>query len=323
MKILAIFAILILAQQPAKMPESKRIAESNNTQITTKAATSNNQKKPAATVSAVNQLGRADSEAKTDDSDSKTRQEDRKIQRELVWFTGTLAAVGVLQLVIMFLQWLTYRRQAREMRRQRHEMVRQRTEISGQRIAAEGQLKIMQEQITLAKDSAKIAQDNINLVINKERARLKIFFKKFEPFTDFPEIFYDATISGTTDAFDVVGIIGFSLIPSNENVEKTPFRTIPIPLPNVIVSNMPDIHDNVRFPGRLTESDVEDINHGRKHVHIKGFLRYKDVFDNTWATDFHKMWVVIDLPYPPEDANVFRYWKDLIPQEEKKEEKAN
>jgi hypothetical protein len=52
--------------------------------------------------------------------------EDVAIQRKLAWFTGALVVVGVLQGVVMFLTWLVYRRQAREMRRQRHEMRQQR-----------------------------------------------------------------------------------------------------------------------------------------------------------------------------------------------------
>jgi flagellar biogenesis protein FliO len=52
---------------------------------------------------------------------TKTSDEELGIQQKLTWFTGVLAGVGVLQLVVMFLTWLVYRRQAHEMRRQRHE----------------------------------------------------------------------------------------------------------------------------------------------------------------------------------------------------------
>src|SRR5712692_1130147 len=54
----------------------------------------------------------------TQTSSKGTSDEDRSTQRKLTWFTGVLAGVGVLQLLVMFLTWLVYRRQAHEMRRQ-------------------------------------------------------------------------------------------------------------------------------------------------------------------------------------------------------------
>jgi hypothetical protein len=77
-------------------------------------------------------------------SSQQTPDEDRSTQQKLTWFTGVLAAVGVLQLVVMFLTWLIYRRQAREMRRQRHEMRQQRHMMWRQWKVMEGQLSQME-----------------------------------------------------------------------------------------------------------------------------------------------------------------------------------
>jgi hypothetical protein len=148
-----VIAVLIMAQQPAKAPESRGAAESNSAQSTAHArGTSSKQATstqatpiPAQTpVTTESQRSGATAKDHTATASQQSSNEDRATQRKLTWFTGVLASVGVLQLVVMFLTWLVYRRQAREMRRQRHEM-RQQRHIMWR------QWKAMGEQATLVK----------------------------------------------------------------------------------------------------------------------------------------------------------------------------
>jgi len=124
---LAIIAVA-LAIQPIKGPKEERTSEGGGTKNAATSEHSNKSQEPSHPTSApiTSQVSSERSKSSTDHDAN-----DVNIQRNIEIFTGVLAGVGVLQLVVMFLTWLIYRRQAREMRRQRHEMVRQRTELSG------------------------------------------------------------------------------------------------------------------------------------------------------------------------------------------------
>lgn len=189
-----------------------------------------------------------------------------------------------------------------------------------QREVMMGQLRTMQEQITaiseqtsVAKDSAKAAQDSINIIISKERARLKIRFRDVSLSAATPEILYTAAIYGTTDAFDVETLINLAII-SPENPQGDVWYGVPLGLRNVIRCENSEITKSVTFPSFLTKEAANDIYGGKKHVHIRGYIRYKDVFDNSWIINFQKMWIVVDR---------LQYWKDYGPKEANEETKAN
>jgi len=311
--------MFVFSTEPAKLPESKGAAQSNGTQIANKTDGSHNQENPSPPRTAVNQLSGANRENLTSDTDGHGHKEDREIQRELVWFTGTLAVVGVLQLVVMFLQWLTYKRQAHEMRRQRHEMVRQRTEISGQRVATEGQLKAMREQITkmteqteslkqsvlvaqdmatTAKDGAKAARDSVEMFISKERARLIVIapskrleasLKAWGP--DFP--YYDFLLEiahhGTTDAFNVRAQARLDI---NEKGKESRNRewTMSVSIPNIIRANtLPVV---LKIPATLNSEQFERIGSNDSTIHVFGKVAYEDTFGRSHETTFYYIWEV-------------------------------
>jgi hypothetical protein len=149
-----VFAIVILAQQPAKAPEGKGTAESNSAQSAAHAKSTKNKQTPSAQsppaskqtpVVMESQRSSTTATNHTETSSQQTSDEDRATQRKLTWFTGVLAGVGVLQLLVMFLTWLVYKRQAGEMRRSRHEMRRQRHVMFGQYKAMRDQIAQMEE----------------------------------------------------------------------------------------------------------------------------------------------------------------------------------
>jgi hypothetical protein len=113
-----VLAVLIFAQQPAKAPKSSRAAESNNANNASRTQkTDGNQQQPAQAAPESHSDTTAASNPIPTGS-QKASEEDRATQRKLIWFTGVLAGVGVLQLFVMFLTWLVYRRQATIMTRQ-------------------------------------------------------------------------------------------------------------------------------------------------------------------------------------------------------------
>ncbi len=118
-----ILAVFILAQQPAKAPESKGTAKPDGAQVTNQANAANPQQKPTPpTTSAAqtanppivlkDQVSAASEDSQRNESERKAHEEDLRIQRKIVWFTGLLVFVGVIQAAVMILQWLMYRRQA-------------------------------------------------------------------------------------------------------------------------------------------------------------------------------------------------------------------
>src|SRR5439155_20605694 len=170
MKWLFLLAVFILSQHPAEAPKDKRTTEANRAKSTAHAKNAESNQIPSAQptpapaqapVATESQRSAATANDHTRTSTQQTSDEGRSTQRKLTWFTGVLAAVGVLQLVVMFLTWLIYRRQAREMRRQRHEMVRQRTELSGQRAAMENKLEAMKGQLIEKGEQTKVLKDSV------------------------------------------------------------------------------------------------------------------------------------------------------------------
>lgn len=159
-----IITVIVLAQQPVKAPESKGTTEANHAQSTAGAKkTETNQTQsarsapsPAQTaVVAEAQRNTAAASNHTTTQSQQTSDEDRATQRKLTWFTGVLAGVGIAQLVVMFLTWLVYKRQAGEMRRSRHEMRRQRHVMYRQ-------YRVMRDQIAQMEAAGKQTAELIN-----------------------------------------------------------------------------------------------------------------------------------------------------------------
>jgi hypothetical protein len=149
-----IIAVLVLAQQPMKVPESRGTAKSDNANSTrTAKPAQTDQTTPTQPAPALPQASAGPEtkgipnahDGKTPTNSQQTDDENRATQRKLVWFTGVLAVVGFLQFVVMLLQWRIYVRQAREMRRSRHEMRRQRHVMYGQYKAMRSQIAQMEE----------------------------------------------------------------------------------------------------------------------------------------------------------------------------------
>lgn len=113
-----LLAVLIFAQQPAKAPESSRAAESNNADSASRTQKTNGNRQQTAQAEPASHNNATDVSNQTATGSQKVSEEDRATQRKLIWFTGVLAGVGVLQLFVMFLTWLVYRRQATIMTRQ-------------------------------------------------------------------------------------------------------------------------------------------------------------------------------------------------------------
>jgi hypothetical protein len=323
-----LIAIIVLAQQPAKAPQHKKAAETNRTGSTRNSkATKNDQTQVAKPTPATSQTpvvpeGQRDATTTNDHTqqgNKQTSDEDRSTQKKLTWFTGVLAAVGGLQLVVMFLTWMVYRRQARELRRQRHEMGRQRhvmfrqwkamreqADSMGAQLKAmeesskqvNKQIEILERSVAATEKSADAAKENIELYISKERARLRVEIKPLV-LSPKPEpgyrVDFAVSIDGPTAAFITESLCVACVAPEEiiDNSELGDMIMFPIRLlPDVIAANSQPL-DCYAFFG-LTNPDEElyilEIGASRLFVVIRGFIKYKDVFDREHATYFRYVW---------------------------------
>jgi hypothetical protein len=247
--------------------------------------------------------------------------DDASIQRNIEVFTGGLVVVGFLQCVIMFLQWRIYGRQAREMRRQRHEMRRQRHVMYRQWRAMQAQLGQMEsasgktdELITQAGKqadatnksadaatlNAQAAKESIEMFISKERARLRIDMKPFliSPKTSSTNtVDFTVSIHGPTAAFItqtrcVTYVLTLEYIDSPDAGEALPFHIYN--LPAVIPANSPpqEYFAFLFLGGTDEQKEIErkEIKAGKLFVGVRGFIKYRDVFDRERETSFRYAW---------------------------------
>jgi hypothetical protein len=145
-----------------------------------------------------------------------------------------------------------------------------------------------------AKASADAARDSIELVVNKERARIRI--GKPEPLVltiripmsvEFRLFFY-----GSTPAFNVSSEVITVLSESRDSSQKEFFGHSIHELPKVAsASDFTATFNDLLFkPLPLDELTIERIRKGEACVHFSGWIKYLDFFDKPRETAFHYRW---------------------------------
>jgi hypothetical protein len=304
-----VIAIIVFSQQPTKLPSDKLASEPNSIESAQKTKDAQPSEirvsPPAAPQSPVDAEGHESTPANshTQESNGQTGNEDSSTQGKLMWFTGVLAIVGVLQLIVMFLTWLVYSRQAREMRRQRHEIKRQRHVMFQQWNAMREQGSLMEKQtvvlersVAAAENSADAAKNNIELFINRERAWLRIEVAPLELYKD--EILgvrYQVLHYGPTDAIltnsTASAIVTDSTDISSEWESQYPFGFGPDP--QIIKPTQPPISGSIPIETRDDFSREEEsaaLREGQRFIHFTGFFEYRDVFGKSRVTRFRFLW---------------------------------
>lgn len=242
----------------------------------------------------------------------KTSDEDISTQREVTLFTGVLAGVGILQLVVMFLTWLVYRRQAREMRKQRHEMRQQRHVMHLQRRTMQGQLARMTAQISeMEKQTAHLEGSVIAAKTSAQAAKLSadlatrvsfptLVIEKFEPanagaanlaaMLQYPNVKIVIKNYGQTPALLKFWTIVFTCdeLPAEPQYWNQPGSGIVLER-DVIEANQPYTIPPINSWRRaeLSLEDVEAIINHKKRLWAYGFICYDDIFRSArWRLKF-------------------------------------
>jgi len=206
--------------------------------------------------------------------------------------------------------------------------------MGGQLEAMRGQLTAMERQtphleasVLAAQSSADAAMKNIELVITKERARLRIKLNdlKLVPEGDLEVYFINFTVNifGTTPAFITdTGCAGAILPPEAISDAETADRAmVPLQgLPNVVPPDSKPIHQftSFHYSGDGTEGMLEEVKANNFFVMIRGFIKYKDVFDRERETNFRYVWKYEDVTVST-DTERWGHWERCGQPEDNKE----
>lgn len=349
-----VVTVLIIAQQPSEAPKDKRTAETNRAQSAAHTKNTESRQTPPAqptpvpaqsSIGTEGQFSSAITTSHTGQSNQQTSGEDLRIQRKLAWFTGALVIVGVLQAVVMYLTWRVYRRQAREMRRQRHEMRQQRHIMWRQWKSMGKQAELMREQMIqmesagrqtdeliaetrknadAAIDNAKAAQGNLDLIINKERARLRVEVNDIALRVGLSPLYvsYNIYFHGFTDAFSVDAQAYAVVSESKELPDDALCLASPIwQLPAVVTPSLPlgnPFALKVCNVQGVDQSLFEDINNGKRFLHFAGIIRYQDFMGKPRDTVWQYRWKALDPSAPLSGISV-RRWEKAGPPEANRE----
>ena len=180
--------------------------------------------------------------------------------------------------------------------------------IERQAVQMERQTGILQQSVALAEKNAETARQNIELFVNRERAHLRV---ELVPM-DWPlrqgahDLRYKVVLHGATEAYVTSSCARAELSESAEperDAQWTPPMSIPqviTPDGRVVEAQMHGIYPKMT----LDPTDVDAVEAGRKFLHLRGFVKYNDVFGTERVTRFHRVWHITKLP----DGTVSARW---------------
>jgi hypothetical protein len=159
---------------------------------------------------------------------------------------------------------------------------------------------ILQESVQVARDAAEAAKQNTEMFISKERARLRVEMKPLvlpsesnAPYdtVDFTVSAYGQTDAFVTDSLCVAGVGPQEFINYPELWDRVMF---PIhSLPSVVVADSAPRECSALIGKSGHSGDdllIQEVKAGRLFVCVRGFVKYKDVFDRERETAFRYVW---------------------------------
>lgn len=187
--------------------------------------------------------------------------------------------------------------------------------ITTQSRIMERQAKASEDSVGAARDNAIVANQSIEILVAKERARLKIEPEKLSleagPLR-VDGVSYTIFCYGTTPAFIESSWATVSVTES-EQPSKVSFET-PMSLKPVITPNYDGIKKETLIFQKPEGQLLGPINSGKLFVHFFGSITYKDVFGRPHGIRFRYLWRVIDIKNF--DGTQFGYWMKVgIPEE--------
>lgn len=195
------------------------------------------------------------------------------------FFSALLVGVGGFQAYLLFKTMRAIEQQAAHMKHQ--------TSILEKSTAA------AEANAEAAKANAESAKRSIEIMISKERARIRIEIEKFNPlpaseFTyhqvDYRVFSYGATAAFISDSVARVEISNSAEPPNNHLFDP------PASLPAVLHPSVEGVGKFAILFTKLEQEDVDAVNEGTLFVHFNGSIKYRDVFDRNRETRFKYVW---------------------------------
>jgi hypothetical protein len=171
--------------------------------------------------------------------------------------------------------------------------------IERQAIQMERQTGILQQSVALAEKSAETAKQNIELFVSRERAHLRVDITPLEwPLqAGIPKLSYRVTLHGATEAYVAMSCFRAELTDSPEPTDDGHWSPA-MSIPQVITPDQRTLE--VQVPGiypklALEQDDIDAVEAGKKFIHVRGFIKYNDVFGTERWTRFRRMWEISPL----------------------------
>jgi len=228
-------------------------------------------------------------------------------------FNLFLVGVGALQVILLCWTLRVIRIQAGEMKRQRGWMRKQWGEMSQQ---TESLKTYVEETKKIAKSTA----DSVQIIINKERARIRIEVSEHPilPDGDHPinELKFKVFCDGSTPAFIVAATANLKVTDSKNPSSPSP-NNIPMGLPTVLHPNIEGMEKTAIIWQVFEEPLGPQLLANKLFLHFYGVIEYTDAFEISRSTKFRYLWAISDSPFY---AGRHGYW---IKNGEKTENSAN
>jgi len=298
-----------LAQQPGKPAGGSVPAKSDPPRVTTPASPSlklnaSSAGSPAASAPVPGNPGPGSSAGSADGLRNSPADSDLVIR--LTWFIEALAVVAVLQLLTLIWQGFALRNILRGNASHAHDMEHQSSVMDEQLKIMAAQLSALKDTASAASASATAARENVDLIVKKERARLRIELAPFYLNFGAPSpANYAVQHEGSTDAF-VLSSHAAVYVSDSREPDPSLGTGKPMPIPSAITAQNPVVTaQDVLHP--FTEEEIDSIRQLKSFVHFTGFVRYKDVFDAEHETRFNRVWSIAQMNNLGQEP--FTYWE--------------
>jgi hypothetical protein len=237
------------------------------------------------------------------------------------WLSVLLFAVVAVQAAIYIGQWRVMRESLRQSESIITSMGEQLAAMNRQAELMERQSGILERSVEAAEASAKAAQDNIGLIVDKERARIRVYILPLSGSISMsPSKSKDPVFSSILIKVFNQGPYAARIIRARAEIDITqstdaPMRTVgdvalgpdPRTYLNIPPFFKPNIDGMEILIGNRNASDWNAISEGRQIVHFSGSITYRDHFErDERITSFQCYWRVD----PGQAATAERgYWK--------------
>jgi hypothetical protein len=207
------------------------------------------------------------------------------IQRKLEWFTGVLAAVGVLQVIALIWQTLFVRRTWAEIHLQAGWMKTQTEHMSRQADLMDQQTGILANSVAVSQKSADAAETSAKAAMGVAvpalmLSRFSFIIKEKIDYTFFlrPSVIIEVKNFGQSPAF----LKGYTIAFTWNELPEEPEYKFPYPCS---VEEVVDSGGTYTIDDATTTSDQDtplniayELEAGKKHLTVYGYISYSDLF---------------------------------------------